>query len=116
MPADRDALIVNETAAEIPGRGEKPDADERQDQSKQHSVETVRQEIQRRRKGKTGQVEKKVEKQKSGREMNEHRMDRMPLRFAFEEIFQLLDLTPVRDWRLRLARSRAIHLSTSVRR
>src|SRR5947208_12756821 len=90
--------------------------DESHAQSEQHRVERIAHEIRHRREGKTGQVDQKAEKQKSDREMDQHRMDRMPKWFAFEEIFQLLDLTPVGDWRLRLARSRAIHLSTSVRR
>src|SRR5438270_8478807 len=45
-------------------------------------------------KNEIGDVEQQTQKEKTDREMDEHRMDRMLERFAFEKIFQHVDLTP----------------------
>src|SRR6266513_2273394 len=177
MPANSDAIIVNQPAPEITGNGKKRHADQRKqerqrmnakidiggkadgetdgvkrdhdqvqdhmrgssafrrmiaanisvigkprqgreqscDDTERNGVKRSEREIRHVWKNETGDVEQQTQKEKTDREMDEHWMEWMPERFAFEKIFQHVDLIPAEDWRRRPRRSRAIHLSTSAR-
>src|SRR5947207_15351623 len=71
--------------------------DQCSDNSEQHRVKRFANEIGRRWKSEARQIEQKAEDKQSDREMNQHRMQWMPERFTFKEIFKHIDLTPVED-------------------
>ena len=90
--------------------------DESHDSSEEHRVERIADEIHLGSKNETREIEQETQKEKTDREMDKHRMERMPERFAFEIVLYHVDITPVEDSRPRPRRFCAIYLSTFVRR
>src|SRR6266704_2181824 len=62
--------------------------EQRCDDSEEHCVKGTAQQTWHFRKSQANEIEQKTQNQKPDRKMNQHRMNRMPQRFAFEKIFQ----------------------------
>src|SRR5437016_6743039 len=58
--------------------------DESHDSSEEHRVKRIADEIHLGWKNETREIEQETQKEKTDREMDKHRMERMPERFAFE--------------------------------
>src|SRR5438105_887998 len=90
--------------------------EQRCDDSQEHRVKGSAQQIWRIWTGETRQIDEKAQEEEPDRKMNQHGMNRVAQRFAFEEIFQHGSPIPVEDWRRRLQRVSAISFSTFARR
>src|SRR6266496_1998577 len=73
--------------------------DQCSDNSEQHRVKRFANQTWRRWKSEAPQIEQKAEDKQPDGKMNQHWMQRMPERFAFQEILQHVDFTPVEDSR-----------------
>ena len=76
--------------------------EQRCDDSEEHCVKGTAQQTWHFRKSQANEIEQETQDKKSNWKMNQHRMNRMPQRFAFEKIFQQRSPIPVAGRRRRL--------------